>query len=181
IFSDLNKWCCPDCKEPCLPTLALGHWLQQTRLVQNDYSETDQDRMFRASFCPQCHHTIKGLTQPPFPIEWAPSNFTRWTQEKAFHPIRQGPPLVRKKVYQSKLVAFNAPLHFILSRTSKVLDQRTTQTKQPLRKNPQSLNCHHRLSTSLSLPHKLLSTSPNPPALEADWLGHVGGAKKVPQ
>uniref|UniRef100_A0A8C6A3U0 Bromodomain testis-specific protein n=1 Tax=Marmota marmota marmota TaxID=9994 RepID=A0A8C6A3U0_MARMA len=44
-----------------------------------------------------------------------------------------------------------------------------------------SLNCHHRLSTSLSLPHKLLSTSHNPPALEADWLGHVGGAKKVPQ
>lgn len=120
----LDKWCCPDCKEPCLPTLALGHWLLQTRLVQNDYSEADLDRMFRASFCPQCHHSITGLTQPPFPIEWAPSNFTRWTHEKAFHPIHQGPPLVRKNIYQSKLVTFNAALHFILSRTNKVLDHR---------------------------------------------------------
>lgn len=120
----LDKWCCPDCKEPSLPTLVLGHWLLQTRLVQNDYSEADLDRMFRASFCPQCHYSIKGLTQPPFPIEWAPSNFTRWTHEKAFHPVHQGPPLVRKKIYQSKLVAFNAALHFILSRTNKFLDHR---------------------------------------------------------
>lgn len=119
-----DKWHCPDYKEPSLPTLALGHWLQQTRLVQNDYSKGDLDRMFRASFCPQCHHAIVGLTQPPFPTEWAPSNFTRWTQEKAFHPIHQGPPLVRKSINQSKLVPFNVPLHFILSRTSKVLDQR---------------------------------------------------------
>lgn len=120
----LDKWCCPDCKEPCLPTLALGHWLLQTRLVQNDYSEADLDRMFRASFCPQCHHSIAGLTQPPFPIEWAPSNFARWTHEKAFHPVYQGPPLIRKKIYQSRLVSFNAALYFILSRTNKVLDDR---------------------------------------------------------
>uniref|UniRef100_A0A8C6BG41 Uncharacterized protein n=1 Tax=Monodon monoceros TaxID=40151 RepID=A0A8C6BG41_MONMO len=127
----LDKWCCPDFKEPCLPTLALGHWLLQTRLVQNDYSEADLDRIFRASFCPQCHHSITGLTQPPFPIEWAPSNFTRWTHEKAFHPIHQGPPLVRKNIYQSKLVTFNAALHFILSRTNKVLDHSSNvQTKE---------------------------------------------------
>lgn len=120
----LAKWCCPDCKEPCLPTLALGHWLLQTRLVQNDYSECDLDRMFRASFCPHCHYSIEGLPQPPFPIEWAPSNFTRWTHEKVFHPIYHGPPLVRKNIYQSKLVAFNAALQFILSTTNKFLDQR---------------------------------------------------------
>uniref|UniRef100_A0A8C4LY38 Uncharacterized protein n=1 Tax=Equus asinus asinus TaxID=83772 RepID=A0A8C4LY38_EQUAS len=119
-----NSWCCPDCKEPCLPTLALGHWLLQTRLVQNDYSEADLDRMFRASFCPQCHHSIAGLMQPPFPVEWAPSNFARWTHEKAFHPVYQGPPLIRKKIYQSRLVSFNAALYFILSRTNKFLDDR---------------------------------------------------------
>ena len=58
------------------------------------------------------------------PIEWAPSNFTRWTHEKAFHPIHQGPSLVRKNIYQSKLVTFNATLRFTLSRTNKPLDQR---------------------------------------------------------
>lgn len=80
--------------------------------------------MFRASFCPHCHYSIEGLTQPPFPIEWVPLNFTRWTHEKAFHPIYYGPPLVRKNIYQSKLVAFNAALKFILSTINKFLDQR---------------------------------------------------------
>lgn len=58
----LDKWCHPDCKEPCLTTPALGHWVLQTRLVQNDYSEADLDQIFTANFCHQCHHSITGLS-----------------------------------------------------------------------------------------------------------------------
>ncbi|XP_077902474.1 uncharacterized protein LOC144377074 [Ictidomys tridecemlineatus] len=53
------------------------------------------------------------------------------------------------------------------------------QAKQLLRKNPQSPTA----TTSFHKPltHTSLTTSHHPPALEAYWLGRVGGAKEVPQ
>lgn len=120
----LDKWCFPDCKEPSLPTLALGHWLLQTRLVQNDYSEADLDQMFGASFALSVTTQLKGLLSLLFSLsgllQILPGGHMRRPSilfTKALHWLE-------KNLYKYKLIMFNAALHFILSRTSKVLDHR---------------------------------------------------------
>lgn len=131
MFSDNSH--CPDCGQQWFPSLELGHWLYQTELVENECYQVFLDRINRADYCPECYPdnpANRSLVLPwSFPLEWAPQNLTRWTFEKACHPFLLGPPLVRKKIHDSRVAGFNPALQLILSRTDKTLNKKLGQSK----------------------------------------------------
>lgn len=131
MFSDNSH--CPDCGQQWFPSLELGHWLYQTELVENECYQVFLDRINRADYCPECYPdnpANRSLVLPwSFPLEWAPQNLTRWTFEKACHPFLLGPPLVRKRVHDSRLAGLNPALQLILTRTDKTLNKKLGQSK----------------------------------------------------
>lgn len=131
MFSDNSH--CPDCGQQWFPSLELGHWLYQTELVENECYQVFLDRINRADYCPECYPdnpANRSLVLPwSFPLEWAPQNLTRWTFEKACHPFLLGPPLVRKRIHDSRVAGFNPALQLILTRTDKTLNKKLGQSK----------------------------------------------------
>lgn len=127
MFSDNSH--CPDCGQQWFPSLELGHWLYQTELVANECYQVFLDRISRADYCPECYpdnSANRSLILPwSFPLEWAPQNLTRWTFEKACHPFLLGPPLVRKRIHDSRVAGFNPALQLILTRTDTTLNKKT--------------------------------------------------------
>lgn len=131
MFSDNSH--CPDCGQQWFPSLELGHWLYQTELVENECYQVFLDRINRADYCPECYPdnpANRSLVLPwSFPLEWAPQNLTRWTFEKACHPFLLGPPLLRKRIHDSRVAGFNPALQLILTRTDKTLNKKLGQNK----------------------------------------------------
>lgn len=130
MFSDNSH--CPDCGQQWFPSLELGHWLYQTELVANECYQVFLDRINRADYCPECYpdnSANRSLVLPwSFPLEWAPQNLTRWTFEKACHPFLLGPPLVRKRIHDSRVAGFNPALQLILTRTDTTLNKKLGQS-----------------------------------------------------
>ncbi|XP_036700715.1 torsin-1A-interacting protein 2-like [Balaenoptera musculus] len=131
VFSDNSHG--PDCGQQWFPSLELGHWLYQTELVENECCQVFLERINRADYRPECYPdnpANRSLFLPwSFPLEGAPQNLTRWTFEKACHPFLLGPPLVRKRIYDSRVAGFNPALQLILIRTDKTLNKKLGQSK----------------------------------------------------